>query len=33
LFGENSYEFSASLEDIEAWLDVEEAKLEASAKR
>ena len=33
LFGETSYEFSASLEDIEAWLDVEEAKLEAGNKR
>jgi hypothetical protein len=27
LFGETGYEFSATLEDIEAWLDDEEAKL------
>ena len=27
IFGEKGYEFSASLEDVEAWLDEEEAKL------
>lgn len=27
LLGEQGYEFSASIEDIEAWLDAEEAKL------
>ena len=27
VFGEKGYEFSATLEDIEAWLDEEEAKL------
>ncbi|RYE11418.1 MAG: hypothetical protein EOP22_00745 [Hyphomicrobiales bacterium] len=27
VFGEEGYEFSATLEDIENWLDVEEAKL------
>ncbi len=29
VFGEKGYEFSATLEDIEAWLDEEEAKLYA----
>ncbi len=29
VFGEKGYEFSATLEDIEAWLDEEEAKLHA----
>lgn len=29
LFGDKGYEFSATLEDIEAWLDEEEAKLHA----
>ena len=28
IFGEQGYEFSATIEDIEAWLDAEEAKLE-----
>ncbi len=27
VFGDKGYEFSATLEDIEAWLDEEEAKL------
>lgn len=27
IFGDKGYEFSATLEDIEAWLDEEEAKL------
>ncbi|OJX51563.1 hypothetical protein [Devosia sp. 66-22] len=27
VFGEKGYEFSATLDDIEAWLDEEEAKL------
>jgi hypothetical protein len=27
VFGDKGYEFSATLEDIEAWLDAEEAKL------
>jgi len=29
VFGDKGYEFSATLEDIEAWLDEEEAKLRA----
>ena len=29
VFGDKGYEFSATLEDIEAWLDEEEAKLHA----
>lgn len=32
IFGEKGYEFSATLEDIEAWLDEEEAKLEESGR-
>jgi hypothetical protein len=32
VFGEAGYEFSATLEDIEAWLDEEEAKLDASGR-
>ncbi len=32
VFGEQGYEFSATLEDIEAWIDEEEAKLEAGKK-
>ena len=27
IFGDKGYEFSATLEDIEAWIDAEEAKL------
>jgi hypothetical protein len=30
VFGDKGYEFSATLEDIEAWLDEEEAKLEGT---
>ena len=30
VFGEKGYEFSATLEDIEAWLDEEEAKLHST---
>jgi hypothetical protein len=29
IFGDKGYEFSATLDDIEAWLDEEEAKLRA----
>ncbi|MEO6395460.1 MAG: hypothetical protein ABIO40_06080 [Devosia sp.] len=29
LFGEARYEFSATIEDVEAWLDAEEKKLES----
>jgi hypothetical protein len=30
VFGDKGYEFSATLDDIEAWLDEEEAKLEGT---